>query len=75
MANFNWVDDPTKSGSPINVDTLNEDLMYLKETTDALTTQVADKVEGAGYTLWIGSQANYDLIAVKDSNTMYVINS
>ena len=88
MTLFNWHNDPSKSGTAVNVDNLNEDLMYLKDTTDSLTnqagnldSQVSDlqsqintKVNGAGLTLWKGTQAEYDaLYPIYDPNTIYYV--
>jgi hypothetical protein len=71
MTLFNWHNDPSKSGTAVNVDNLNEDLMYLKDTTDDLNN---NKVNGAGITLWKGTQSDYEALAPNyDSNTIYYI--
>jgi hypothetical protein len=36
MTIYNWHADPTKVGTPVNMDYVNEDLMYLKDVTDEL---------------------------------------
>jgi len=71
MVNYNWHDDPTKSGTSVNVDNLNEDLMYIKSQLDLL---IAYKVNGAGLTLWKGTQAEYEALAPNYSyDTIYYI--
>ena len=73
MVSYNWHDDPTKSGKSVNVDDLNESLMYLKSQLDLL---IVNKVNGAGLTLWVGTQEDYDALAPNyDPNTLYFINS
>ena len=71
MSNYNWTDDPTKSGNVVNVDDLNSDIMYLKDEVDVVPLNY---VKGAGISLWIGTQNDYNAIGIYDANTLYFIN-
>ena len=84
MTIYNWQPDPTKTGTPVNMDNVNEDLMYLKDQSDLLLIQSSDlsiqvgsldtgKVNGAGLSLWMGTQAEYDSLSTYDPFTIYYV--
>ena len=77
MAQYNWTNDPTKSGTSVNVDVLNEDLMYLKEVTDTLTLGIPNSLNNVQNITWglLNPQVGDYTLQETDNGAVITVNS